>query len=136
MLRMAPQNYGLRPGSCGRAITNACTISKFTDNNKEQGASPFKTCWEPTTRKCELYGENSGTWSVVDKEHQNCRVDRLYSVQGAVPGVRPSVAPMTATPYALYCNKKLYTRNYRPEHRQRDQELPTSRKTVRWKTAM
>ena len=46
--------------------TNACTIGRFTDNNKSKSLT-VKDLLGTDYAKCELYGENSGTWSVVDK---------------------------------------------------------------------
>ena len=46
--------------------TNACTIGKFTDNNKSKSLT-VNDLLKTNHAKCELYGEKDGTWSIVDK---------------------------------------------------------------------
>ena len=79
--------YGLK---LWKGNTNACTIGKITDNTKSKSLT-VNDLLGTDYAKCELYGEKDGAWSIVPKTEQNLRTDRLYSVQGAVHGVRPSV---------------------------------------------
>ena len=55
--------YGLK---LWKGNTNACTISKITDNTKSKSLT-VNDLLETNHAKCELYGEKDGTWSIVDK---------------------------------------------------------------------
>ena len=55
--------YGLK---LWKGNTNACTISKITDNTKSKSLT-VNDLLGTDYAKCELYGEKDGIWSIVDK---------------------------------------------------------------------
>lgn len=113
--------------------TNACTIGKFTDNNKSKILT-VKDLLKTNHAKCELYGEKGDTWSIVDKSTKivDLKGYTAYKVQfpecvhQCADDSNPVCSVCTRT-----CIRKLPPRA--PTARPR---LPTSRQTVRWNTAM
>ena len=88
--------------------TNACTIGKFTDNNKSKSLT-VKDLLGTDYAKCELYGENSGTWSVVDKSTKIAELTGYTAYKVQFPECVHQCAD-DSNPVCSVCNKKLYTK--------------------------
>lgn len=99
--------YGLK---LWNGNTNACTIGKFTDNNKSKSLT-VKDLLGTDYAKCELYGENSGTWSVVDKSTKIAELTGYTAYKVQFPEcVHQCDDDTVAEPVCSVCNKKLYTK--------------------------
>ena len=88
--------------------TNACTIGKFTDNNKSKSLT-VKDLLGTDYAKCELYGENSGTWSVVDKSTKIAELTGYTAYKVQFPECVHQCAD-DSNPVCSVCHKKLYTK--------------------------
>ena len=88
--------------------TNACTIGKFTDNNKSKSLT-VKDLLGTDYAKCELYGENSGTWSVVDKSTKIAELTVYTAYKVKFPECVHQCAD-DSNPVCSVCHKKLYTK--------------------------
>ena len=97
--------YGLK---LWKGNTNACTIGKFTDNNKSKSLT-VKDLLGTDYAKCELYGENSGTWSVVDKSTKIAELTGYTAYKVQFPECVHQCAD-DSNPVCSVCHKKLYTK--------------------------
>lgn len=97
--------YGLK---LWNGNTNACTIGKFTDNNKSKSLT-VKDLLGTDYAKCELYGENSGTWSVVDKSTKIAELTGYTAYKVQFPECVHQCAD-DSNPVCSVCHKKLYTK--------------------------
>ncbi len=97
--------YGLK---LWKGNTNACTIGKFTDNNKSKSLT-VQDLLGTDYAKCELYGENSGTWSVVDKSTKIAELTGYTAYKVQFPECVHQCAD-DSNPVCSVCNKKLYTK--------------------------
>ena len=97
--------YGLK---LWKGNANACTIGKFTDNNKSKSLT-VKDLLGTDYAKCELYGENSGTWSVVDKSTKIAELTGYTAYKVQFPECVHQCAD-DSNPVCSVCNKKLYTK--------------------------
>ena len=97
--------YGLK---LWKGNTNACTIGKFTDNNKSKSLT-VKDLLGTDYAKCELYGENSGTWSVVDKSTKIVDLKGYTAYKVQFPECVHQCAD-DSNPVCSVCHKKLYTK--------------------------
>ena len=88
--------------------TNACTIGKFTDNNKSKSLT-VKDLLGTDYAKCELYGENSGTWSVVDKSTKIAELTGYTAYKVQFPECVHQCADDSNSVCSV-CHKKLYTK--------------------------
>jgi predicted outer membrane repeat protein len=88
--------------------TNACTIGKFTDNNKSKSLT-VKDLLGTDYAKCELYGENSGTWSVVDKSTKIAELTGYTAYKVQFPECVHQCSD-DSNPVCSVCNKNLYTK--------------------------
>ena len=88
--------------------TNACTIGKFTDNNKSKGLT-VKDLLGTDYAKCELYGENSGTWSSVDKSTKIVDLTGYTAYKVQFPECVHQCAD-DSNPVCSVCHKNLYTK--------------------------
>ena len=88
--------------------TNACTIGRFTDNNKSKSLT-VKDLLGTDYAKCELYGENSGTWSVVDKSTKIAELTGYTAYKVQFPECVHQCAD-DSNPVCSVCHKKLYTK--------------------------
>ena len=88
--------------------TNACTIGKFTDNNKSKSLT-VKDLLGTDYAKCELYGENSGTWSVVDKSTKIAELTGYTAYKVQFPECVHQCAD-DSNPVCSVCHKNLYTK--------------------------
>ena len=97
--------YGLK---LWKGNTNACTIGKFTDNNKSKSLT-VKDLLGTDYAKCELYGENSGTWSVVDKSTKIAELTGYTAYKVQFPECVHQCAD-DSNPVCSVCHKNLYTK--------------------------
>ncbi len=97
--------YGLK---LWKGNPNACTIGKFTDNNKSKSLT-VKDLLGTDYAKCELYGENSGTWSVVDKSTKIAELTGYTAYKVQFPECVHQCAD-DSNPVCSVCRKKLYTK--------------------------
>ena len=88
--------------------TNACTIGKFTDNNKSKSLT-VKDLLGTDYAKCELYGENSGTWSIVDKSTKIVDLKGYTAYKVQFPECVHQCAD-DSNPVCSVCHKDLYTK--------------------------
>ena len=88
--------------------TNACTIGKFTDNNKSKSLT-VKDLLGTDYAKCELYGEKGGTWSIVDKSAKIVDLTGYTAYKVQFPECIHQCAD-DSNPVCSVCNKKLYTK--------------------------
>ena len=88
--------------------TNACTIGKFTDNNKSKSLT-VKDLLGTDYAKCELYGENSGTWSVVDKSTKIAELTGYTAYKVQFPECVHQCSD-DSNPVCSVCHKNLYTK--------------------------
>ena len=88
--------------------TNACTIGKFTDNTTSKSLT-VKDLLKTNHAKCELYGENSGTWSVVDKSTKIAELTGYTAYKVQFPECVHQCAD-DSNPVCSVCHKKLYTK--------------------------
>nr|WP_329752440.1 S-layer homology domain-containing protein [Clostridium sp. CM74B_53] len=97
--------YGLK---LWNGNTNACTIGKFTDNMTSKSLT-VKDLLGTDYAKCELYGENSGTWSIVDKSTKIVDLKGYTAYKVQFPECVHQCAD-DSNPVCSVCNKKLYTK--------------------------
>lgn len=97
--------YGLK---LWNGNTNSCTIGKFTDNNKSKSLT-VKDLLGTDYAKCELYGENSGTWSVVDRSTKIAELTGYTAYKVQFPECVHQCAD-DSNPVCSVCNKNLYTK--------------------------
>ena len=97
--------YGLK---LWNGNTNACTIGKFTDNMTSKSLT-VKDLLGTDYAKCELYGENSGTWSIVDKSTKIAELTGYTAYKVQFPECVHQCAD-DSNPVCSVCNKKLYTK--------------------------
>ena len=88
--------------------TNACTIGKFTDNNKSKGLT-VQDLLKTNHAKCELHGEKGGTWSSVDKSTKIVDLKGYTAYKVQFPECVHQCAD-DSNPVCSVCNKKLYTK--------------------------
>ena len=88
--------------------TNACTIGKFTDNNKSKSLT-VKDLLGTDYAKCELYGEKGGAWSIVDKSTKIADLTGYTAYKVQFPECVHQCAD-DSNPVCSVCNKKLYTK--------------------------
>ena len=88
--------------------TNACTIGKFTDNNKSKSLT-VKDLLGTDYAKCELYGEKDGTWSIVDKSAKIAELTGYTAYKVQFPECVHQCAD-DSNPVCSVCHKKLYTK--------------------------
>ena len=88
--------------------TNACTIGKFTDNNKSKGLT-VKDLLGTDYAKCELYGEKGGTWSSVDKSTKIVDLTGYTAYKVQFPECVHQCAD-DSNPVCSVCHKNLYTK--------------------------
>ena len=90
--------------------TNACTIGGFTDNTTNKSLT-VKDLLGTDYAKCELYGENSGTWSVVDKSAKIVDLTGYTAYKVQFPEcVHQCDDDTVAEPVCSVCHKNLYTK--------------------------
>ena len=87
--------------------TNACTIGRF--ENTTSKSLTVKDLLGTAYAKCELYGENSGTWSVVDKSTKIAELTGYTAYKVQFPECVHQCAD-DSNPVCSVCNKKLYTK--------------------------
>ena len=88
--------------------TNACTIGKFTDNNKSKSLT-VQDLLKTNHAKCELYGEKGGAWSVVDKSTKIAELTGYTAYKVQFPECVHQCAD-DSNPVCSVCHKKLYTK--------------------------
>ena len=88
--------------------TNACTIGKFTDNNKSKGLT-VQDLLKTNHAKCELHGEKGGTWSSVDKSTKIAELTGYTAYKVQFPECVHQCAD-DSNPVCSVCHKKLYTK--------------------------
>ena len=88
--------------------TNACTIGKFTDNNKSKILT-VKDLLKTNHAKCELYGEKGDTWSIVDKSTKIVDLKGYTAYKVQFPECVHQCAD-DSNPVCSVCHKKLYTK--------------------------
>lgn len=88
--------------------TNACTIGKFTDNNKSKSLT-VQDLLKTNHAKCELYGEKGGTWSIVPKTEKISELTGYTAYKVQFPECVHQCAD-DSNPVCSVCNKKLYTK--------------------------
>ena len=97
--------YGLK---LWKGNTNACTIGKFTDNNKSKSLT-VKDLLGTDYAKCELYGEKGDTWSIVDKSTKIAELTGYTAYKVQFPECVHQCAD-DSNPVCSVCNKNLYTK--------------------------
>lgn len=97
--------YGLK---LWNGNTNACTIGGFTDNTTSKSLT-VKDLLGTDYAKCELYGENSGTWSVVDKSTKIVDLTDYTAYKVQFPECVHQCAD-DSNPVCSVCKKNLYTK--------------------------
>lgn len=88
--------------------TNACTIGKFTDNNKSKGLT-VQDLLKTNHAKCELHGEKGGTWSSVDKSTKIVDLTGYTAYKVQFPECVHQCAD-DSNPVCSVCHKDLYTK--------------------------
>lgn len=88
--------------------TNACTIGKFTDNNKSKILT-VKDLLKTNHAKCELYGEKGDTWSIVDKSTKIVDLKGYTAYKVQFPECVHQCAD-DSNPVCSVCHKNLYTK--------------------------
>ena len=97
--------YGLK---LWKGNTNACTIGKFTDNNKSKSLT-VSDLLGTDYAKCELYGENSGTWSIINKSTKIVDLTDYTAYKVQFPECVHQCAD-DSNPVCSVCKKNLYTK--------------------------
>ena len=97
--------YGLK---LWKGNANACTIGKFTDNNKSKSLT-VNDLLKTNHAKCELYGEKGGTWSIVDKSTKIVDLTGYTAYKVQFPECVHQCAD-DSNPVCSVCHKKLYTK--------------------------
>lgn len=99
--------YGLK---LWNGNTNACTIGKFTDNNKSKSLT-VKDLLKTNHAKCELYGEKDGAWSIVPKTEKISELTGYTAYKVQFPEcVHQCDDDTVAEPVCSVCHKNLYTK--------------------------
>ena len=99
--------YGLK---LWKGNTNACTIGKFTDNNKSKSLT-VKDLLGTDYAKCELYGEKDGAWSIVPKTEKISELTGYTAYKVQFPEcVHQFDDDTVAEPVCSVCHKDLYTK--------------------------
>lgn len=99
--------YGLK---LWKGNTNACTIGKFTDNNKSKSLT-VKDLLGTDYAKCELYGEKDGAWSIVPKTEKISELTGYTAYKVQFPEcVHQCDDDTVAEPVCSVCHKDLYTK--------------------------
>ena len=88
--------------------TNACTIGKFTDNNKSKSLT-VNDLLGTDYAKCELYGEKDGAWSIVPKTKKISELTGYTAYKVQFPECVHQCSD-DSNPVCSVCNKKLYTK--------------------------
>ena len=88
--------------------TNACTIGKITDSTTSKSLT-VQDLLKTNHAKCELYGENSGTWSVVDKSTKIAELTGYTAYKVQFPECVHQCAD-DSNPVCSVCHKDLYTK--------------------------
>ena len=88
--------------------TNACTIGKFTDNNKSKSLT-VNDLLGTDYAKCELYGEKGGTWSIVPKTEKISELTGYTAYKVQFPECVHQCAD-DSNPVCSVCHKNLYTK--------------------------
>ena len=96
--------YGLK---LWKGNTNACTIGRF--ENTTSKSLTVQDLLGTDYAKCELYGENSGTWSVVDKSTKIAELTGYTAYKVQFPECVHQCAD-DSNPVCSVCHKKLYTK--------------------------
>ena len=96
--------YGLK---LWKGNTNACTIGRF--ENTTSKSLTVKDLLGTDYAKCELYGENSGTWSIVDKSTKISELTGYTAYKVQFPECVHQCAD-DSNPVCSVCNKNLYTK--------------------------
>ncbi len=97
--------YGLK---LWKGNTNACTIGKFTDNNKSKSLT-VKDLLGTDYAKCELYGEKGDTWSIVPKTKKISELTGYTAYKVQFPECVHQCAD-DSNPVCSVCHKNLYTK--------------------------
>ena len=97
--------YGLK---LWKGNTNACTIGKFTDNNKSKSLT-VNDLLGTDYAKCELYGEKDGAWSIVDKSAKIVDLKGYTAYKVQFPECVHQCAD-DSNPVCSVCHKDLYTK--------------------------
>ena len=97
--------YGLK---LWKGNTNACTIGKFTDNNKSKSLT-VKDLLGTDYAKCELYGEKDGAWSIVPKTEKISALTGYTAYKVQFPECVHQCAD-DSNPVCSVCHKELYTK--------------------------
>ena len=97
--------YGLK---LWKGNTNACTIGKFTDNNKSKSLT-VNDLLGTDYAKCELYGEKGGTWSIVPKTEKISELTGYTAYKVQFPECVHQCAD-DSNPVCSVCHKNLYTK--------------------------
>lgn len=97
--------YGLK---LWKGNTNACTIGKFTDNNKSKSLT-VKDLLGTDYAKCELYGEKGDTWSIVPKTEKISGLTGYTAYKVQFPECVHQCAD-DSNPVCSVCHKNLYTK--------------------------
>ena len=88
--------------------TNACTIGKFTDNNKSKSLT-VNDLLGTNHAKCELYGEKDGAWRIVDKSTKIAELTGYTAYKVQFPECVHQCADDSNSVCSV-CHKKLYTK--------------------------
>ena len=88
--------------------TNACTIGKFTDNNKSKSLT-VKDLLGTDYAKCELYGEKDGAWSIVPKTEKISELTGYTAYKVQFTECVHQCAD-DSNPVCSVCHKDLYTK--------------------------
>ena len=97
--------YGLK---LWNGNTNACTIGKFTDNNKSKSLT-VKDLLGTDYAKCELYGEKDGAWSIVPKTEKISELTGYTAYKVQFTECVHQCAD-DSNPVCSVCHKNLYTK--------------------------
>ena len=97
--------YGLK---LWKGNTNACTIGKFTDNNKSKSLT-VNDLLGTDYAKCELYGEKDGAWSIVPKTKKISELTGYTAYKVQFPECVHQCAD-DSNPVCSVCHKDLYTK--------------------------
>lgn len=96
--------YGLK---LWKGNTNACTIGRF--ENTTSKSLTVKDLLGTDYAKCELYGENSGTWSIINKSTKIVDLTDYTAYKVQFPECVHQCAD-DSNPVCSVCKKNLYTK--------------------------
>ena len=97
--------YGLK---LWKGNTNACTIGKITDNTKSKSLT-VNDLLGTDYAKCELYGKNSGTWSIINKSTKIAELTGYTAYKVQFTECVHQCAD-DSNPVCSVCHKELYTK--------------------------